>query len=277
MRKYGVIPSPPDERDFKLHTVGITKLEQFPNEYTVPGMPGEILDQGESSQCVAHALRTIKEWFDSQNGVQKQLSNNFIYGAREPGMYQGEGMIPREALKEVQDRGVCEYNLFPNPPLTYPQCAQAITQQMLDNAKPDNILTYVSLNSVEEIKTALMQLGPVFVAVPVYNYFEFPINGKIDNQPNQNIDAYLLGYHQIVFYGWLNNYWKIQNSWGKYWGINGTALLDMKYPIQEAWSITALLNPPKPQPKAIQYEIYFDDINKAKNVANLFKGNIKIN
>lgn len=49
----------------------------------------------------------------------------------------------------------------------------------------------------------------------------------------------------ITCYGWQGNYWKIQNSWGTSWGNGGTCLLDMNYPLSEAWSITDKITPPR--------------------------------
>jgi hypothetical protein len=47
------------------------------------------------------------------NNKTTTFSNNFIYGARDDDMYQGEGMIPREALKILQKKEYAIMNYFP--------------------------------------------------------------------------------------------------------------------------------------------------------------------
>ena len=46
----------------------------------------------------------------------------------------------------------------------------------------------------------------------------------------------------ILVYGWNEYGFLIQNSWGKDWGNNGTAILPYEYSIDSAWAISTNKN-----------------------------------
>lgn len=271
MGRYGVIPSPKDERDFRLERL-IPKAEKFPDEFQIEGTPINIYDQGNVGQCVAFSLREIREVLEKKyNNKTITFSNNFIYGARDDDMYQGEGMIPREALKILQKKGVCHYELFPGIDY-YAYCKAAISQPMLDDAQPFKIGAYAQLYTVDEIKTALMHIGPVLYCIPVYDYFENS-GAVIKNRPELNTDIHLLGYHALMCIGWRKDgTWIIQNSWGRSWGDNGLCYLDYNYPFVEAWSVSFV--PPSPPPSSTQYEVYFEDKTQAEKISRLLGGKV---
>ena len=48
----------------------------------------------------------------------------------------------------------------------------------------------------------------------------------------------------MVIYGWDERGWKIQNSWGIWWGNRGRAILPYDVEIMESWGIVdTLYNP----------------------------------
>ena len=43
----------------------------------------------------------------------------------------------------------------------------------------------------------------------------------------------------MLIIGWTKSgQWIVQNSWGAEWGYSGLLLMDMDYPIDEAWGIS---------------------------------------
>ena len=46
----------------------------------------------------------------------------------------------------------------------------------------------------------------------------------------------------MLIYGWNECGYLVQNSWGKDWGDNGTAILPYEYEIDSAWAISTLTN-----------------------------------
>jgi len=74
--------------------------------------------------------------------------------------------------------------------------------------------------SADAIATAIMQGGPVEAAFSVYSDFEAYTGGIYEHKAGD-----FKGGHAIKIVGWgIENgvrYWKVQNSWNKYWGENG--------------------------------------------------------
>ena len=176
LRPLGAILSPPDPRDYTLSVVTATR-DEFPDSYLIPGERIVTYDQGATSMCVAFVLRLIKEVQErAERNKFEMWSAGFIYGNREDDDYQGEGMQVREALSQLRKFGVCEFNLL-TVVGTYKECRDAIETnkpKLLQHAFPQHTFSYLRLQDIDEIKTALMDIGPVIVALPVYPSFDEP-------------------------------------------------------------------------------------------------------
>jgi hypothetical protein len=128
----------------------------FPDEYTYPVLP-DVTNQGSVGACVAYSLRAIIEALNyKETGIDIKYSSAFIYGNRYPGDYTGEGMYPREALKNLLADGVCSLDRMPTC-YNYPWCYDFIkaNRQIQDVAKPARIASYVRAYNTD----ALLSLG----------------------------------------------------------------------------------------------------------------------
>lgn len=240
----GCLPSPHDSRDYKINKFFAPQLT-FPDEYRIPEYIDEVYDQGYVGSCVAFSLKTIKEYQElRERKVWEKYSAGFIYLNRFKrddgrGSHQhthfGEGMYPRDALKSLQLDGVCKHELFPYNVSFYYYEKYPIPYEAFAQAKPQRIAYYFAVDTVEEIKTALMQNGAVLFCIPVYENFYNTGKDGIVPIPSGNIK----GYHAMVVVGWRkDNRWIVQNSWGKEWGDNGYCYYRFDYPKSEAWGIT---------------------------------------
>ena len=103
---YGVIPSKRDIRDYRLNKK-IAQVIDLPDSFGV-GVT-RIKNQGQVGSCVAHSLSSIVEHTD-----HILYSTDWIYGYRPFGYYQGDGMMPSQALKTVTQLGAVRYIDLPS-------------------------------------------------------------------------------------------------------------------------------------------------------------------
>lgn len=213
LKFYGARPSKKDRRDYRLAGMGAS-TPFSPSKFELP-IP-VIKNQGQVSSCVAHSISYLSEsvFPQTKDYSKDRFSAGFVYGYRPAGYYSGEGMYPREAMKTLQQKGNVRYVDFPYNE-EVPVIRNMVNTQISDlsaKAEKNKIATYFQLKNDDEIKTCLMNYGPVSIMYPVHNEFMFPVGGKIDVKGLTKFQ----GYHQVSLYGWNENYWLMVNSWGCY-------------------------------------------------------------
>lgn len=226
-------PSPDDDRDFLACTLATVSSRNFPKSYIAPQT--EILDQGVYSSCVAHACATAMAQGEELAWKDHNIySRGYIYGNRKSTDMQSEGMIIRQALKQLHNCGDVFYEDFPYNRSYYliKKLIEAEKEELAEKALPNAIVDFYRCYSKEQIKSAILDTGSVIICVPVYSNF-----GRDLHKPEEK--AKPQGYHAMVIIGWTeDNRWIVQNSWGSSWGYNGTLLMDSDYPVNEYWGLT---------------------------------------
>ena len=112
MASGGCLVSPEDKRDYTVEMVSLAEAP-LPETYECKKMP--VLNQGSIGSCVAHSCATALGYGELKSGISKphDFSRGFIYGNRKATDYQGEGMHIRQALKQLNHCGDCQYKDFP--------------------------------------------------------------------------------------------------------------------------------------------------------------------
>ena len=77
-----------------------------------------------------------------------------------------------------------------------------------------------------------MKYGPVVMAMDWYN--DIRVKDGILTTNYQGA----AGGHCMVIYGWNEKGWKVQNSWGRFWGDNGCCIIPYDIKIREKWMVT---------------------------------------
>ena len=247
----GCVPSPLDVRDYTRDRVCLSTCP-IPKTYRISGM--RVLNQGTVGSCVAHACATAMGYGELKSSpVAHDYSRGFIYGNRRETDHQGEGMYVRQALKQLNHCGDCEYRDFPYNE-AYPKVKTRIEEDkenLLKKAEPYKVVNYFRCYTDEDVKLALLNQGAVVISIPVYDSF------AADCPVPDSEDKYRGG-HAMCVVGWDETGWIIQNSWSASWGDKGCLHLPYEYPINEFWGIT--VNPTIPEPKK---ENWFVKIIKA--------------
>ena len=244
-RFYGYIPSPQDDRDYDISRL-VKSAPILPASY-VTKVPLHIFDQGDSSMCVGCSIANLKRIIEyKQTGDTDDFSPAYIYGNRRVDDYRGEGLVPRQALKTLQDFGICHLKFFPGN-YSYTSAAKYYSLQKirLDAvAYPYRISSYYRLNNIHDIKTAIFTLGGALLAYDVYNCLMEPgEDGVIKYDPNNLGEN--LGGHQMLAVGWNQTGFIVVNSWSNDYGIGfeelntegGVIIIPYSYMPTEAWAV----------------------------------------
>ncbi len=233
--KLGVIASPPDYRDYRISRIARVEVEHEA-EYETPWLP-PVYNQGLIGSCVGFALRTLREMQQyAEHGTYEPLSPAFIYTNRLEEHFQGEGMIPREALSQLKADGVCREFMFSTNAF-YSHLKGKLTDEMYRNAKRYKIEAYAQAYTTSEVMSAIKELQGVAISVPIHEHF-YDAKETVEKQNTEN-----KGRHMMVAYGWTHIdgklYWKIRNSWSEGWGNKGNILMADDYTNSKAfWAVT---------------------------------------
>ena len=226
----GVVESSYDARDYKIKADS-----EFPETFELP-YKVSVKNQGSKPTCVAHAVSSLIEYHNLiETGKYRKFSTEFVYGTRDIGYYIGDGMVIRDALKTIKKYGDCYYADCPGNHDT----ADAMkninekVEEYRDLAYPHRIGSYYRVRTQEEIKTALMNHGPVVISMTCKD--NAYIADDIYCYPQ---DAENSGRHCVLVVGWNKNGWIIQNSWGALYAGDGYFTLPFDFKINEAWGTT---------------------------------------
>ena len=215
---FGALPHKKDIREYKVAKCTNISL---PDEFELD-MP-EVKNQGSIASCVAFSISTIVEYYNHlQELNDNQFSTGFIYGNRRNVDYVSPGMQCDKALQNVLKWGDVINEKF-DYNVEVPEAVELFEKHCFDlapDAYNNRISEYYWLDGEQEIKTHLMKYGPVLISC--YWYKDYTMNKKTYVMEHQSDEV--SGHHAMVIYGWNKNGWKIQNSWGTYWGHKGRAI-----------------------------------------------------
>jgi C1A family cysteine protease len=216
----GCIKDPYDHRDLNMSQflTGNHVPEEVDHSADLP----PVFDQGPAGTCVACATAYYDKSFQkgleqkwSLADAQHQFSPLYIYSQRR---HQPEdaGMTIREAMKIIQEQGVCSLACMPYDVhrLNVPPSAE-----QRKAAAPYRARSYARINSLGEMQ-AYLKTNCFIAGVMVHEEFMDAPGGVI---PMPKPGTEFLGGHAICIVGFdrRNRMFKFANSWGSQWGDHG--------------------------------------------------------
>ena len=230
---HGALTSPKDVRNYRM--VSASSLGDLPTAYEIQNMP-EVKNQGFYSACVAYALAIIAEWHCRRYGDETaDLSPFYNYGNRRYTTWTGKGLYSCDALKTARKVGFVTTKQFPykGEMPSIQKDFEREYDELVDVGMPNRFSETYLVKTEAEIKTALMVHGPVLTSIEWYADIRVKdgvITTKAEaNDRNSN--------HAMVIYGWNEQGWLIQNSYGTLWGNKGRAVLPYSVPLRETYGI----------------------------------------
>lgn len=251
MPKFGMLPSPPDHRDFIYASVVPTFGAELPRSFHYDRI---VINNQVIGDCVGQSSRAVKVL---QEGRAYDFAPDFIYSEckKIDGSPNTEGTYPKVAMQVLQKLGAARKGLYAD--LTSNTNRPATSADAYKDATNYTIGAYAKIQTLDEIKHALVTQGPVLLAIMVFeNFFTAP--GGVIPTPQGTI----AGGHAICCDGYDDEKQQLRfvNSWGDSWGDGGYGyigydLLNWQADIgirffTEAWSSVDLQGPaPKPEAK----------------------------
>ena len=248
----GCLAEPKDKRDWKLDKLIPLGAVQLPKEF-LPDYGDFTYDQGSSSECCACSycyIRHLQEMDgNKQSGFKEPFSPSFQYANREADE-NFEGMLLRSACKKGKE-GSLPWRYFPNF-YSLSKCREIFNKnriRFLNLARPYRISSFYTVNTEQEIKTAVYLTKGVLIGIMVTDPFYEPNKDGIIDYTNDAMNEQ--GGHAVVIdgYKYIDNklYLRIKNSWGKEWGVeNGHCYMSFedfqKYAIDEGYVLVDEVN-----------------------------------
>ena len=211
MEKYNTIPSPKDDRDWVIESLPKINI-LLPETVDHTSYLQPIRNQEKESSCAAHVASCIKEWQEYLDiGFYNYMSPQFIYNLREN--QNCKEMHGRDVMKILLKKGCCYEITYPNINIEPPE---NIGIDALVQAHKFRIKGYAQIKTIHGLKMALALNGPCYISFPVYNNTDFMWKSN-NNQKSK-------GGHALTVVGYNNIGFKLRNSWGENWGIDGYCL-----------------------------------------------------
>ena len=174
-----------------------------------------IRNQGSCGSCWAFAtVGPLESNILIEGGEAADLSEQYLVSCTAAGSCSGGWW----AHNYHQDPGAVPENEFPYVSSDV-SCAGPYSHPwQIDSWSYVN--PYSNVPPVDEIKQAIMDYGPVTVAIYVGSAFQAYQSGIFNTSQNSTVN------HGVVLVGWDDNQgdngvWILRNSWGTYWGEGG--------------------------------------------------------
>jgi len=260
-RIYNLKRDQPDARDH-IKTFSVEHLEAAAavtslDLSAVCKMP-PAYDQGQLGSCTANSV-CGQFWFDLLNGDYDKQSNDLSFSPSRLYLYykerQIDGDIPDDAgsslrtgIKALNTYGVCSESLwsYDDGPTKFKQAPPATCDQ---SAKYHKAVSYKKLpQTLSALKACLLQKLPFVFGFTVYPSFEnIGADGVMSMPTADDIKQGDLGGHAVLCIGFddAKQLFKVRNSWGPSWGLEGNFLMPYAYMLDtelsnDMWSVSVI-------------------------------------
>jgi hypothetical protein len=225
-------PSPPDERDLKMHHFSTSFTAIPPALDLTPFLP-PALDQGEIGSCAANAsglaLRYLYKKQLQQDWMPSRLAIYYVTRVYMTGDAPGDdsGCVLRDVCKAV-----AKYTLPPEMYWKYDTSKFSLPPPYLqaNEQAPTPLIEYRAVSLTEyALKAALALRFPVVIGIALYDSMTAAVAASgVVPMPNLATDQ-PIGGHAVLLVGYTaSGTWIVRNSWGT-WGKTGNFTLPIAY------------------------------------------------
>jgi len=227
----GWVPDKPDRRDLRWAPKSYYSLQNLPEKVDLEPQCPEIWDQGALGSCVAHACGALSKF------LQMKEHDPEIYTPSRLALYYWNrtwdgnegwdaGSSIRDGLKTLYTYGDPKEELWRYDVNKF---IEKPPQPVYDNAASHKVALYARLpQELNSLRACLAEGFPIVFGFSVYSSFEPDQSGVC---PMPSTSDRLEGGHAVMIIGvdMATRMFKIRNSWGKDWGINGHFFMPFDY------------------------------------------------
>jgi C1A family cysteine protease len=220
MRKYGLRLDSNPEKLFKpLESLSLPSTT-VPPSYDFSESMAPCYDQGQTNSCTANAACGAVQFIENDPNTPARMFVYYNERVIQNTTNQDDGATMGCSIQSLKTYGVCDETYWP---FDQQDLFQKPTDQAYAVAKKDLLIDAYSVSTPEQIKSCISQRIPIIFGMNVYSFMEsanMAHNGYL--QMPSATDTYLGG-HALLICGYDDStkYYKIRNSWGTSWGLNG--------------------------------------------------------
>lgn len=229
---YGWIPQTPDHNDYLFAVVRPKRVKLPASVDLAPKFPA-VYDQGQLGSCTANATCAVLRYDRLKQGLPDWEVSRLAeyYWSR---MISGDvrydgGSSLRDAAKAVAHYGYTQESLWTYDIARFKTKPPAIAVK--DAAKRTAIQYLAVQQKASAIKGALAQGYALTFGFTVYESFESDVVAKTGIVPMPALGESSLGGHAVVAVGYddAKVAYKVRNSWGAAWGLQGYCWMPYAY------------------------------------------------
>ena len=217
-----------DSRDIKYKAIAYDGLV-LPTSYSLQSRMPFVYQQGQLGSCTSQGIAALIEYDVVKQGLPAFTpSRLFIYYNErdmEGNVNEDSGASIRDGIKSINDIGVCSEALWP---YDINKFANRPDDVCYTDGKQNKSLLYSAVNQTEySLNHAIYHGYPIVFGFKVYENFEndtVATTGVMAMPVGSDI-----GGHCVVIVGYDDDkrVYRIRNSWGPQWGLQG--YFDMPY------------------------------------------------
>jgi len=206
-------------RSQNLADLSDVKVTDDSVDWSTKGAVTPIKDQGQCGSCWAFSTTGSVEgaWFIKKGQLISLSEQQLMDCSKSEGNMSCEGGLMDYAFEYIiKNKGICSEASYPYQAVDRNSCNSCTNVA--------SITSYKDVGQTEAALQAAVVQQPVSVAIEAdQSAFQFYTSGVLTGTCGTNLDHGVLA----VGYGTLNNvtYWKVKNSWGASWGMNGYVLI----------------------------------------------------
>ena len=198
---------------------GLEPSAALPTSYKRSNL-GPVLNQGSTPQCVSFSTSTIKQWQDYDESGKFWNFDEAKFFTQING--DENGAYIRDAFVRMKGYGYPVYSIG-------------------DAGKHKIASWYYVDKTAAKVKAAIYDIGPLVLGIDWYRSWFSPNSAGVLPAPDDRV-----GGHAIVIYGWEDGKgFRLRNSWGTGWGLNGDAFLPYSYALNIGWGFYASVDVPE--------------------------------